>query len=46
MMCASTIASATAWQPGEIDAAKDIGTVALSIEMGGYRLISLRPHLA
>ena len=34
------------WQPGEIDAAKDIGTVALSIEMGGYRLISLRPHLA
>jgi glycogen debranching enzyme len=32
------------WQPGEINAAKDIGTVALSIEMGGYRLISLRPR--
>jgi glycogen debranching enzyme len=32
------------WQPGEINAAEDIGAVALSIEMGGYRLISLRPH--
>src|ERR1700729_2256101 len=32
------------WQPGEINTAEDIGTVALSIEMGGYRLISLRPR--
>jgi tetratricopeptide (TPR) repeat protein len=32
------------WQPGEINRAEDIGTVALSIEMGGYRLISLRPR--
>jgi hypothetical protein len=32
------------WQPGEIKTAEDIGTVALSIEMDGYRLISLRPR--
>ena len=31
-----------AWQPGAIDSASNIGTVSLSIEAGGYRLISLR----
>jgi hypothetical protein len=32
------------WQPDEMNAAKDIAAVALSIEMTGYRLISLRPR--
>ena len=33
-----------AWEPGGLNSAEAAETVALSIEMGGYRLISLRPR--
>ena len=33
-----------AWQPGQLNSAYDAGKVALSVETGGYRLISLRPR--